>query len=479
MIEAKRRLLMSSVKIFDLVALMFSFGLAMVVGAPRLGTTSLADFLSIKVKLWNFITFVAMLAIWHCIFALFGLYESKRLATRRSESIVAIKATAFVTLFLLVSAEVCKMKFVTPVFFLLFWVSGTVAVVAGRLAGRLFLANLRRKGWNLHHIAILGTNPRAIEFARKIQAKTELGYRIVGFVDDKWSGTEYFLRTGYTLCCGLAELPAYLRHNVVDEVAIYLPLRSFHEHTSRLARVFEEHGLVMRFDSDILNLKIARPRADVLDGDAHITAHSGGSGGWALFVKRVIDLVGSLVLLVLLSPLFLVVAILVRATSDGGVFFRQKRVGLNKRQFTMYKFRTMVQGAEGLQQELIHMNEMTGPVFKIKDDPRVTPLGRILRKTSIDELPQLFNVLVGDMSLVGPRAMSVRDYQLFNEDWQRRRFSVRPGITCLWQVSGRNSIPFEQWMKMDLEYMDEWSLWLDMKILARTISAVLKGSGAA
>jgi len=139
----------------------------------------------------------------------------------------------------------------------------------------------------------------------------------------------------------------------------------------------------------------------------------------------------------------------------------------------------MVPDAEKIQEELLHLNEMSGPVFKIKNDPRVTPIGRVLRKTSIDELPQLFNVLKGDMSLVGPRAMSVRDYECFNEDWQRRRFSVPPGITCLWQIRGRNSLPFEQWMELDMEYIDKWSIWLDLQILAQTIPAVLKGSGAA
>ena len=152
---------------------------------------------------------------------------------------------------------------------------------------------------------------------------------------------------------------------------------------------------------------------------------------------------------------------------------------MNKRQFRIFKFRTMIANAEQLQDDLLSMNDMTGPVFKIKKDPRVTALGRVLRKTSIDELPQLLNVLNGDMSLVGPRAMSLRDYQLFEQDWQRRRFSVRPGITCLWQVNGRNSLPFDKWMELDMQYIDTWSLWLDFKILAQTVPAVLRGTGAA
>jgi lipopolysaccharide/colanic/teichoic acid biosynthesis glycosyltransferase len=181
----------------------------------------------------------------------------------------------------------------------------------------------------------------------------------------------------------------------------------------------------------------------------------------------------------LLSPIFVLTAVLIKITSPGPVFFVQERVGLNKRRIGVYKFRTMVPGAEKKQAELESLNEAGGPVFKIKNDPRITPFGKILRKTSIDELPQLFNVLKGDMSLVGPRPLPVRDYEGFDKDWHRRRFSVRPGITCLWQINGRSDTSFEKWMELDMEYIDNWSLWLDLKILAGTIPAVLKGSGAA
>jgi exopolysaccharide biosynthesis polyprenyl glycosylphosphotransferase len=204
--------------------------------------------------------------------------------------------------------------------------------------------------------------------------------------------------------------------------------------------------------------------------------------GWPLTMKRVFDFTLSAILLILLGPLLLVTAILIKLTSPGPVFFVQKRVGYNKRSFYICKFRTMVADAEHKLRDIEHLNEVTGPVFKIKNDPRLTPIGGFLRRTSIDELPQLFNVLWGDMSLVGPRPLQVRDYDLFTkngEDWQRRRFSVRPGITCLWQVNGRSSLPFEQWMELDLKYVQQWSLWLDFEILARTIPAVFKGSGAA
>src|SRR5208282_561729 len=230
--------------------------------------------------------------------------------------------------------------------------------------------------------------------------------------------------------------------------------------------------------SDIFDLKFAYARTEATAGTSQIVASSSGIEGWQFLLKRVFDIAGSLVLLIICLPLFLIVAVFIKLTSPGPVFFAQKRVGLNKRHFTILKFRTMVSDAESIQETLVRLNEMTGPVFKIKNDPRITPIGHILRKTSIDELPQLFNVLKGEMSLVGPRAMSVRDYLLFSEDWQRRRFSVLPGITCLWQVRGRNSIPFEQWMILDMQYIDRWSLWLDIKILALTIPAVFRGLGA-
>jgi exopolysaccharide biosynthesis polyprenyl glycosylphosphotransferase len=225
-------------------------------------------------------------------------------------------------------------------------------------------------------------------------------------------------------------------------------------------------------------LRTSNYRVQDLEENSRVLSAAGPDDAIPAIIKRTLDFLVSGALLVIFTPLFLVVAILVKLTSPGPVFFRQIRMGLNKRRFTMYKFRTMVANAEQLQDQLFSMNEMTGPVFKIKKDPRVTSIGKVLRNTSIDELPQLFNVLKGNMSLVGPRAMSFRDYQLFDQDWQRRRFCVKPGITCLWQIRGRNSIPFEKWMELDMQYIDTWSLWLDFKILLQTVPAVLRGTGA-
>jgi exopolysaccharide biosynthesis polyprenyl glycosylphosphotransferase len=477
---AKRRFLIGAQKLFYPGLMILCFGLtrAILASGKDRGVTFSA-FFSMRVKLSNLVVFALVLFVWHAVFSLCDFYQSKRMSTVASLFTNSLKATTLATLSLMAGAKFFKISMVTFTFLLLFWVSSSFLVFIVRVVLRYLLRRIRLRGGNLRHLLILGTNSRAIEFARRMEAKPELGYRIVGFVDDDWPGRQVFLQSGYPLCCNFQGLSEYLRPNVIDEVAIYLPLRSFYERISQLAALCEQHGISVRFAPDIFNLKIARARADNLDGDSHITADSGSPDGWPFLIKRAFDVVVSLGLLISLGPLLAVVALLIKLTSEGPILFRQERVGLNKRRFLIYKFRTMVPNADKMLRELETLNEVSGPVFKIKNDPRRTALGKFLRRTSIDELPQLFNVLRGDMSLVGPRPLAVRDFEGFNEDWQRRRFSIRPGITCLWQVNGRSSIPFEKWMQLDLQYMDEWSLWLDLKILARTVPAVLKGSGAA
>jgi exopolysaccharide biosynthesis polyprenyl glycosylphosphotransferase len=223
---------------------------------------------------------------------------------------------------------------------------------------------------------------------------------------------------------------------------------------------------------------ISRLSVGEVAGAEYLSFSTAPRSGMLLSVKRLIDVTGALGMLALLLPALLLVGLLVRLTSRGPAVFRQGRAGMNGRTFTLYKFRTMVEGAEQGRFTLESRNEMDGPAFKIKSDPRITRLGRFLRKNSIDELPQLLNVLKGDMSLVGPRPLPMYEVEKF-DSWHRRRMTMRPGITCLWQVMGRNRVTnFAEWMKLDLEYVDRWSLGLDFKILARTIPAVVVGRGA-
>jgi exopolysaccharide biosynthesis polyprenyl glycosylphosphotransferase len=476
--DEKRRFLLTSLKLFDLVLVIAAFGLATTLSVHASRGVSLYEFLGMRVKLSNFLIFILALLFCHSIFSFYGLYRSRRLSTRMLEVADCLKATTLSSLGFLAVGFLFRIRMITPQFLLMFWVILSVILVSTRLLMRVWLAEVRKHGRNLRYMLILGTNARAIDFAQKIKDQPARGYQILGFVDDNWPGLAEFKSKGLKLVASYEGLAEFLRRNVVDEVAIYLPLRSYHEHASQVAVLCEEHGIAMRVAADIFGLRTARSRAEYFDCAYHIATYTGIRDEWPLVVKRAIDLAISFTLLVLLSPLFLFVAMAIKLTSKGPILFRQERLGLNKRRFYIYKFRTMVPDAEKLIAELEDMNEVSGPVFKIKDDPRITGIGKFLRRTSIDELPQLLNILKGEMSLVGPRPLPKRDYEGFSEDWQRRRFSVRPGVTCLWQVNGRSSIPFEQWMRLDLQYMDEWSLWLDLKILARTIPAVLRGSGA-
>ena len=241
----------------------------------------------------------------------------------------------------------------------------------------------------------------------------------------------------------------------------------------------ELEGVETWLIADFFRTHISQTTFDDLFGKPVLVFRSAPEASWQGVIKQAIDWVGAAFLLLFASPLFLFAAIAIRRTSPGPIFFRQRRAGLNGQPFTMLKFRTMVSDAEQRQHELAALNEMDGPVFKVTNDPRVTSIGRWLRKSSVDELPQLLNVLRGEMSLVGPRPLPVDEVQRFDDPAHRRRLSVKPGLTCLWQVSGRNNVrDFKDWVRLDLEYIDNWSLWLDLKILWRTIPVVLVGTGA-
>jgi exopolysaccharide biosynthesis polyprenyl glycosylphosphotransferase len=476
----RRQLLVKAFKLFDLLVMIFCFAFASWISyLHQNGLRSFEQFLAIRIKILNFVLFIALLLLWHAILGFFNLYQSWRLSSRWKEVFNVIKATILGSILIYITAILFRIDLVNLSFIAIFWIANVILMLASRLALRWGLGWIRRRGRNLRCMLIAGTNNRAIDFARKIESRPELGYRISGFVDWVWEGVPDFQKSGYQIVTDLDGFSAYLREHVVDEVVISLPLKSQYRTASRIAALSEEQGIVVRYLPDIFDLKSSHMRTDSIEGLPLVSNYTGAMEGWQVEVKRLLDILISGIALVIFLPLFLITAIAIKFTSSGPVFFIQERMGLNKRRFHAYKFRTMIPDAEKKQTELESLNEISGPVFKIKKDPRITSIGKILRKLSIDEVPQLFNVLKGDMSLVGPRPLPIRDYNGFSEDWHRRRFSVRPGITCLWQVNGRSSLPFERWMELDMEYIDKWSLWLDFKILAKTFPSVLRGSGAA
>jgi exopolysaccharide biosynthesis polyprenyl glycosylphosphotransferase len=475
----RHKLTVSLLKLFDLGIVIFTLALTTLSIVKVEDGLSIVRFLSMRTRVVNILIVCLALLICHVVFQICGLYRSRRLTKRRIEILDVVRATTIITACLVALASIFSIKMITIPFLGIFWITSTLLLGLGRLAIRRLAGYLRIHGRDLRYMLILGTNPRAVEFARRMLAHPERGYRLLGFVDDDWRGIIGQMIPGFQVVSDFTGLAEYLRRNVVDEVAIYLPLGSFDKHSSNVVTLCEHHGITMHISPDVFGLKTTRWRAEEFDGDQYIATYTGASELWPRTAKRILDITGAIVALSLFSPILVMVVIAIRLTSPGSVFFLQERIGLNKRRFKIFKFRTMIPNAEKMMSQLEKQNEVTGPVFKMKNDPRITRIGKFLRRSSIDELPQLLNVLTGDMSLVGPRPLPVRDYEGFNEDWQRRRFSVKPGITCLWQVNGRSGISFNQWMLLDRQYMDGWSLWLDCKILAKTIPAVLRGSGAA
>jgi exopolysaccharide biosynthesis polyprenyl glycosylphosphotransferase len=475
----KHRLTVSLLKLLDLAIVVFAFALTTFSIVKAEHGVSLVRFLSMRTRVGNFAIFILALCICHAVFQICGLYKSRRFSRRRSEVLDLLRAMTLNTACFVVFASLFSIRMLTTQFLIVFWFTSTVLLAITRLTIRRIAAYLRIHGRDLRYMLILGTNSRAVEFAQRLLESPERGFRILGFVDDDWHGMATFEETGFKVVSNYAGLADYLRHNVVDEVAFNLPFGSFYKHSYEVASLCEQHGITVRFNSDVFGLKSTRWRAEEFDGNHYIATYKGSSEFWPQTAKRALDIAVAAIALLLVLPIMVISAVAIKLTSPGPVFFLQERIGLNKRRFKIFKFRTMVPDAERLMADLEKLNEAGGPVFKIKQDPRITSIGKFLRRSSIDELPQLLNVLKGDMSLVGPRPLPVRDYEGFSEDWHRRRFSVKPGITCLWQVKGRSGITFNQWMLLDIQYMDEWSLWLDFKILAKTIPAVLKGSGAA
>jgi exopolysaccharide biosynthesis polyprenyl glycosylphosphotransferase len=326
-------------------------------------------------------------------------------------------------------------------------------------------------------VLIIGTRARARQLAIALRRRSAYGVEIVGFVDPDPNvhGAD---KECTPLLGTVANFSECLKENVVDEVIVAIP-RSLIEDVEPIVVACEEEGITLRFMADVFNVQVARVTLAHIGSIPLLTMEPVAQDETQLFAKRVFDFILTACAMPFLLPIFALVAIVIKLDSPGPVFFMQQRVGLRKHLFAMYKFRSMYTDAEERLKEIEHLNEAEGPIFKMKNDPRITRVGRFIRKTSIDELPQLFNVLRGEMSLVGPRPMSIRDVDLFDRGIQRRRFSVQPGITCLWQISGRSNLSFQRWLELDLEYIENWSFGLDVKILLKTIPAVLRSDGAA
>jgi exopolysaccharide biosynthesis polyprenyl glycosylphosphotransferase len=351
----------------------------------------------------------------------------------------------------------------------------TLLLIAEQFIIRFTLRVARKRRYNYRELLIVGTRRRATEIAQKIMKHEEWGLRIVGFVgkDPGMTGKEIL---GIKVIGTLNDIPNLIKEKVIDEVIFSIP-KSWLGDLEPSIYACEKVGVKVKLTVNFFNPLIARYYLDDLDGIPLLTFSTTPQKAGQLLIKQIFDTIVSFLLLVLLLPLFLIVAPAIKISSPGPVFFKQRRCGLNRREFTFYKFRSMVADAEKIKTQLEKFNEADGPVFKIKNDPRITPIGKFIRKASIDELPQLFNVLKGDMSLVGPRPPLPSEVKKY-ERQQQRRLSMKPGITCSWQISGRSKVDFNTWMKMDLEYIDNWSLGLDFKILLKTIPAVLFGKGA-
>ncbi|HUO85695.1 MAG TPA: sugar transferase, partial [Thermoanaerobaculia bacterium] len=331
---------------------------------------------------------------------------------------------------------------------------------------------------NYRTVVIVGTGRQAREVAELILSHRYWGYKILGFISD---GHRLPPRWGeYRVMGTLGDLRAILESarsgEFLDEVVFAISRRKL-ETCEPLFLLCEELGIRTRVAMNFFPNRTSRVELEELEGVPFITFTTTPTDEMRLVAKRALDVMVSIGVLLISLPLMLGIALAIRLTSPGSIVFKQRRIGLNGRIFTLYKFRTMIADAVARREEVQHLNEVTGPVFKSRQDPRVTRVGRFLRRFSLDELPQLWNVLRGDMSLVGPRPPIPEEVNLY-ERWQRRRLSMKPGLTCLWQVSGRSDVDFDNWVKLDLQYIDNWSPSLDLKILARTIPAVLSGRGA-
>jgi len=348
-----------------------------------------------------------------------------------------------------------------------------VVIFLYKLLGFIVMKILRGRGYNTRTVLIIADVDSSYFIDRLINTK-DWGYRVWAILSDSTCIKEKYGKE-YTVLNEHANMAEIIDDEIIDEV-MYCKRDLNQDEIRHFIYACAEVGVIFRLHSEILSVVSMRSQLTYLKQLPFLTFMNTPGNYLALYVKSALDYIVSSLILITISPVMLAIALAIKLGDGGSVFFKQPRVGLNGRRFLCYKFRTMVTNAESLKKSLIDQNEQEGPVFKIKNDPRVTRVGRLLRKTSLDELPQFINVLRGEMSIVGPRPPVPAEVEEY-ERWQRRRLSMKPGITCIWQVSGRNNIPFDQWMKMDLQYIDTWSLKLDFILFIKTVKVVVTGDG--
>ncbi len=428
-----------------------------------------------------YIVLLMIIIIWYPTFSLFDLYTSYRRQSFGRIFWNMVKAVSAGMLVLAFCMYMFKIKDVSRIMMGTFFLLdiGLLALSKG-LVYRI-LVHYRQKGFNFRNILIIGSRQMARDVIDAIGDRLGAGYKVLGCleVDDGEIGKK--VKNGIRVIGTTDHLGKILWNEVVDELIFAMPLKEI-ENADKYIAVAEEIGVSVRIvpDWQIRKLKrrgeIATIQFEDFLGIPTMAFTTTPHKPAELLIKTAFDYVAAAIGFTLFLPFFLVISLSIKLTSKGPVFFKQERCGLNGRRFQLYKFRTMIEDAEALKETLNAQNEMTGPVFKITDDPRITSVGRILRKLSLDEFPQIINVLKGEMSLVGPRPPIPSEMEKY-EPWQRRRLSMKPGITCIWQVSGRNEMDFAKWMKRDLEYIDNWSLWLDVKLVLKTIPTILMATG--
>jgi hypothetical protein len=405
---------------------------------------NLVSLLSIRISLGHFAALALCWMVWRTIFSYCGLYTWQHVQSAKGVPGRVALATGISSL--VASEIVAKMwhhgHFARVAIY--FWIIATAVALLSRVLICLFHLYVRPHFRQSKYAVIVGGGSRAARFLEELKFHHEWDYKFLGYVDSTASEIPGY---SWPLLGRIGDLEDILMKQVVDEVVIALPVKSQYAAIERAISICERAGVQVQYSEELFDVpRSAHYYRDACDNRKVILRMV--QEDYRHRIKRVIDIVGAI-------------------------------FGLGKRTFRIYKFRTMVENAEAVQASLEHMNQNSGPVFKIFEDPRITKIGAILRRTSIDELPQLINVLKGEMSFVGPRPLNMRDVGKFSEGWLMRRFSVKPGLTCLWQISGRSTVSFDRWIELDLHYIDHWSLQMDLKILALTVPAVLQGTGAA